>query len=206
MKKGYEKYPRIDPTPAFLYKWGLMIINLNEIPSEGRQFICNTQTGDLNESLRDLIGSTPHEADFFIRPFPNGTFQMKGTIKTQMDEDCSRCGIDFKHQLSEKFEELLIPKLDAPRGTKFSKVNHLSDLHEEGRPSVTEYEGNHFNVGEYLHEVIAMAVPMIPAPPEDKDGNCSLCQKKVRGVLFRYEDQGFEKPTSPFEALKKLKQ
>ncbi|MCE3009949.1 MAG: DUF177 domain-containing protein [Proteobacteria bacterium] len=182
-----------------------MLINLRDIPAEGKEFICNEKTGDLNEALRDLIGSAGHEARFFIYPIPNGTFQLKGTIKTTLPEDCSRCGIDFQLKLSEKFEELLMPTLETPRGSKYARVNHLSDAPESG-PSVAEYQGHHFNMGEYLHEFIAISEPLIPAPEEDQEGNCSLCKKKVRGVVFSYEDQGFETPTNPFEALKKLKQ
>ena len=181
-----------------------MLINLLEIPPEGQSFICNQNTGDLNQDLQDLIGNTSYLTEFTIRPLQAGTFELNGFIKTKLDEDCSRCGLDFQLAIDEKFRELLIPDQTVPRNSKFAKANHVSDMHAEG-PSVVEYQGHHFNAGEYMHEVVAMAEPFTPAPACTADGKCSLCQKPVSDEKFSYEDPGFEEPVSPFAALKNIK-
>lgn len=181
-----------------------MLINLLEIPSEGKNFQCSRQTGELNGILQDLIGAATFLAEFTIRPLQQGTFELSGRIQTQLPEDCSRCGLDFQMPVDEKFRELLLPEQTVPRNSKFAKANHISDMNGQG-PDVIEYQGHHFNAGEYLHEVVALAEPFIPAPPCNAQGECSLCKKKVQGLTFSYEDPGFEKPVSPFDALKNIK-
>jgi uncharacterized protein len=181
-----------------------MLINLLEIPPEGKLFICNQKTGDLNSDLQDLIGKTPYQTEFTIRPLQTGTFELTGFFKTSLNEDCSRCGIDFELDVDQKIKELLIPEQVLDRTGKFAKANHVSDMHNEG-PSVYEYQGHHFNAGEYFHEVVALAEPYTPAPACDQSGNCSLCNKPVSGEKFSYEDPGFEEPVTPFASLKDIK-
>ena len=181
-----------------------MLINLTEIPEEGRQYICNEKTNDLNESLKDLIGKQPHQAEFFIRPMQPGTFELRGFIKTTLPEDCSRCGIDFDLSVDEKFTEILIPEQKMERTAKYAKTNHVSDM--AGGLETYEYKGNHFNAGEYLHEVVGLSEPLTPAPACDASGNCSLCHKNVSKEAFKFEEPGFEAPTkTPFDALKNIK-
>ena len=189
-----------------------MIINLLEIPPEGKTFICNQNTADLNEALKDLIGNKPHEAEFTIRPLQSETFELSGWIKTELPEDCSRCGLDFQFKVHEKFRELLMPKEKTPRNAKYSKPNHMSDMKSEDF-SVVEYQGHHFNAGEYLHQAVALTDPHYPAPECDKTGNCVVCKKPVSQELFTYEDPGFDESgksdkngsRSPFSALKNIK-
>lgn len=181
-----------------------MRINLLEIPEEGKLFVCNQNTSEMNETLKDLIGKTPYQTEFYIRPLSSGAFELKGFIKTETMELCSRCGIDFKMKIDEEFTEMLMPNLDQPRDAKYAKANHVSDMENSG-PSVYEYSGHHFDAGEYVHEVIAISEPMTPCPPKNAKGDCSVCLKPVDDKPFSYEDKGFEGPKSPFAALKNIK-
>lgn len=180
-----------------------MIINLNEIPPEGQQWIINRQTGELNESLRDLIQDRPFSAEFTLHPMQTGTYELRGFIRTELPEACSRCGLDFQFPVSETFHELLLPALDTPRDARFAKANHYSDQSHEG-PTVVEYNGHHFDAGEYFHEVVALAEPPNPAPAEDENGKCRLCQIPVSNQPFVY-DEPMPEPESPFAILKKMK-
>lgn len=181
-----------------------MLINLLEIPAEGKTFVCNRNTSELNASLDDLIGNTPYTAEFTIRQLQPATYELVGSIKTEIPEDCSRCGLDFKMPIDERFRELLIPEQEVPRNSKFAKANHVSDM-SGGGPDVVEYQGHHFNAGEFIHEVVGLAEPFTPAPPCNSKGECTLCKKLIPDEKFSYEDPGFETPTSPFGALKNIK-
>ncbi len=181
-----------------------MRINLLEIPEEGKSWICNEKTSELNETLKDLIGRKGYQVEFTIRPLQAETYELTGFVRTEIPEDCSRCGIDFDMPVEEKFRELLLPEQPLERNAKYTKVNHVSDLKEENLSSV-EYSGHHFEAGEYIHEVIGLAEPFIPAPPCDAQGNCKLCSKNVRNMVFKYEDPGFEAPVQPFSVLKNIK-
>lgn len=182
-----------------------MKINLTEIPEEGRSYHWNSKTGELNSVLADLIGKNLYETELSIKPMNSKDFELVGTIQTKLPEVCSRCGIDFALPITEKFHEFLIPKQSQPRGSKYSKVNHVSDL-PEGGPDMSEYEGHLFDIGEYLHEVVALASPYNPVGPEDEKGDCSICNIPVRGKTFDYnEKMPDEKPANPFAALKNFK-
>jgi uncharacterized protein len=181
-----------------------MNINLKEIPPEGRTFICDQKTKELTEGLKDLIGTNPYQAEFSIRPLQTGTFELLGFIKTAAPEECSRCALDFNLVIDEKFNELLLPEMETPRNSKYSKVNHVSDL-SSGGPEVTEYKGHHFNASEYIHGIIGLAAPFNPAPPLDAKGGCTLCKKSLQELKTNYTDPGFEEPRSPFTVLKNIK-
>lgn len=181
-----------------------MKINLAEIPEEGQSFSLNNKTGELNKILADLIGKTPYEAEFFIKPLNSKDFELTGRVQTKTPEICARCGIDIDFPVDEKFREYLIPKQDQPRGSKYSRVNHVSDLAEG--PESCEYEGHIFDIGEYLHEMIGLAAPFNVAGPEDANGDCGICKIPVRGRSFSYEEKMPEEtPISPFAALKNIK-
>lgn len=181
----------------------LMKINLQEIPEDGKLFVVNNKTKELNEILKDLIGDRPHHAEFYIRPIGTTQFELKGFIKTELPEQCSRCGIDFQFNINEKFQELLIPGMEDPRNAHYSKANHISDLKEDN-PSVHEYQGHIFQAGEYLHEIVALTEPLNPAPPANDKDDCSLCNISLKNHTFSYEEE-MEKPESPFAGLKGLK-
>jgi uncharacterized protein len=183
-----------------------MKINLQEIPEEGKNFDWNDKSGELVRSLQDLIGETPHQAQFFIRPINSKDFEMTGFIQTLKPELCSRCGLDFKFDIKQQFHEILIPQQPEDRTGKYARVNHVSEATQEG-PGATEYGTNHsFNMGEYLHEQVAIALPFNPAPAEKANGDCSLCEKPVAGMVFSYnEEMPPEKTDNPFVVLKNLK-
>ncbi len=182
-----------------------MLIHLKEIPLEGRTWTFNRKTSELNESLRSLIRQLDYSAEIHIVPLESSsaTYDVRGSIKTQLPEQCSRCGIDFNFELDEKFHNILMPGVTTPRDAKFAKPNHFSDLHEEG-PDVVEYYGTSFDVGEFFHEIVALAEPAIPAPPEDEKGDCGLCKISLKDRVFSY-DSGEIEPVHPFAHLKGIK-
>ncbi len=182
-----------------------MRINLAEIPPDGRSYIWTSQTRELNPVLKDLIGSIPYHTEFFIKPLNSRDFEMSGSIRTEMPEVCSRCGLDFNLRINEKFRNILIPRQEDDRTGHYARVNHVSEV-LEGGPEALEYEGVSFEMGEYLHEVVALAAPFNPKAPVDEKGDCSVCKIPVKEKLFSYdEEMPEEKPESPFNVLKNMK-
>lgn len=182
-----------------------MKIQLSDIPEEGKTFISTPKTGELNLILKDLIGNAPFHAEFFIKPMNSRDFEMSGSISTTLPEDCSRCGIEFQLKIQPTFREIIIPHQEIDRTGKYTKVNHISEALEDG-PSVVEHNGLTFDMGEYLHEVVAIAAPFNPVGPENEKGDCSICGIRVRGRNFGYNEEiPAEKPESPFAALKNIK-
>lgn len=181
-----------------------MRINLTEIPEEGRSWTITEKGGELTEKLSDLTGGNcKYLAEFTIRPLQSGTFDLTGSIKTVLPELCSRCGDAFKWNVSEKFHELLMPAIPQPRNSSYAKPNHVSDL-ADNELSTHEYHGTQFDVGEYLHEVVAISIPAVPAPPKDENNRCAECKVPVANHIFTYDEQ-MEEKTNPFGILKDLK-
>ncbi|PWU22621.1 MAG: DUF177 domain-containing protein [Bdellovibrio sp.] len=179
-----------------------MKINLLEIPEQGRSWKVSEKTEDLHGVLNDLIEDNPLSCEFSIQPLSSGTFELRGWLKTAAPELCSRCGEDFRFVLDEKFRELLLPAMDTPRNSFFSKANHVSDMTEDS-PSVCEYHGQFFDMGEYLHELLAATRPSVPSPSVDPQGRCLQCKISVAGRSFGY-DEPMEDKTQPFHVLKSL--
>lgn len=181
-----------------------MKINLSIIPDDGQTWLVNNNTAELNEALRDLIGANKYKIEFTIRPLAaSSTFELRGTAITELPEECSRCGLDFRMPIDLKFNHLLMPSVSTPRDAKFSKTNHFSDLHDTGL-EIAEYYGETFNADEFFHELIALAEPFTPAPPEDKSGKCTVCHISVHNHNFGYTDEVKTKQ-SPFASLKGVK-
>jgi uncharacterized protein len=182
-----------------------MKINLAGIPEDGVTYVWTRQTGEVNAVLADLIEKEAYTAEFTIRPLNSKDFDMTGKISTKMPCQCSRCGNDMKLPMNEKFHEILIPKQDQPRNSKYAKVNHLSDI-PAGEMDFCEYEDLQFDIGEYLHEVIALATPFNPVCPKEDNPDCSIYTNPEPEHGFIYnEEMPAEKPESPFAALKNLK-
>ncbi|MBC7456771.1 MAG: DUF177 domain-containing protein [Bdellovibrionaceae bacterium] len=179
-----------------------MKIKLNEIPENGRDYILNRKTGELNDVLQDLIQTTPYDLKFSIRPLNSKDYELKGTLETHTQELCSLCGDTFKFNLNVKINEILIESAGADKDLeKQSRSNHFSELNENG-PSVIEYNEDTFELGEFAHESAAINIPFNP--------KCESCLKTDTGKLFKYdEDMGnFEKAKekeNPFNVLKGIK-
>lgn len=182
-----------------------MKIKLTEIPEEGRDYHWSNLTGEINGVLADIVGKNSYDANFFIRPLNSKDFELVGTIQSHTPDVCSRCGADINVKVSEKYHEILIPKLGSPRNGKYSKVNHVSDL-PTGGPETSEYENMVFDMGEYLHEVVALAAPFNPTCKNDDSKVSTESCFSNEDQLFSYDEaMPEEKPESPFAALKNLK-
>lgn len=181
-------------------------IRLTDIHEEGKDFHWNRDSKVLNELLSDLIQKENYDVKFHIRPVNKRDFFMTGTILTQAPEDCSLCGLNFKMPLKIQINEILIPYQPQERTSQYARVNHVSDAPDQGPQSLEYDETLHFNMGEYVHEAIALAIPFNPKPEADEKGNCLACGLNMETHNFGYEDKMVdEKPNNPFAALKNLK-
>lgn len=180
-----------------------MRINLKDIPEQGQSWVFNGRTRDLADHLANLIGNAPFEAEIHLKPLSSGTFDLTGRLLASTPEACSRCGDDFRWVIKQSFHELLVPAMFQPRNSSFTRPNHISDL-DPNALETTEYENGQFDVGEYFHELIALSVPLVPAPPLDDLDHCSHCRVKVERQLFCY-DEPMERGPRPFDSLKQLR-
>lgn len=185
-----------------------MKIKLHEIPEEGREYVFNRSTGELNTVLKDLISDSAYEAKAFIRPLNSKDYEVKGFIKTHTDELCSHCGDSFKFKVEALVHEILIPGTEEIKNSQFSKSNHVSELKEDG-PGVSEYHSDQFDLGEFLHEAVALAIPFNPRHETDDEACKTKFKTPVSGTFVYDEKMGNtieqEKKNNAFNVLKGLK-
>lgn len=174
-----------------------MKIRLNEIPEEGRQYLLNRQTSELNLILQDLVGNNAYDVNLYIKPLNSKDFTLDGAVKTQTSEQCSRCGENFAFDINAKLREILIPPQEQDRTGQYAKssVNYTGD---DESISVSEYSKQlQFDLGEFLHEAIAIEVPFNPC--------CKECSKSADKAYIYDEKMGEENKPNPFHALKGIK-
>lgn len=177
-----------------------MKIRLNEIPEDGRNYIFNRQTAELNNVLQDLIQNNSYDVNIDIKPLNTKDFTIIGHIKTKTYEQCSLCAEDFELPIEKKINEILIPSQQEDRTGKYAKTSPtmVSSSEVEGQVSVSEYSKQQFDLGEFLHEAVAIEVPFNP--------HCAACEKKDSEQSFVYDEKmGEETKPNPFKALKGLK-
>jgi uncharacterized protein len=183
-----------------------MIINLADIPEEGRSYEYTKETGEVTAALADLIGENKYIVNFDLKPLNNRDFVLTGSMKTKSKEICSYCGQGIQFPLQIKFNEFIIPPQEMTRDGHYVRSSNFVENDPNGPQSFEYSEGMKLNIGEYLHETIALNVPYNPAPEVSDKGDCSDCGINVQTLIKTYE----EKPTpleetNPFAVLKSLK-
>ena len=188
--------PRINPTQ----------IALKDLPNEGREFTFTRDSGELNEGLKDLIDSNDFHVQFRITPVGNA-FDLRGSLKTAMDLQCSLCATDFKFKINLNLHELILIQKAFAKGDQQSRANHAHEL-SDGGPDYILLESEVFDVIEYVHEAIALAEPIRPIGRPDCDENCENLKDRVQRDWLTFGDDpklSEKMGTNPFKVLEKMK-
>jgi uncharacterized metal-binding protein YceD (DUF177 family) len=77
-------------------------------------------------------------------------------------ELCSRCGYDIELPINQSFNEILVEDEKEHRKAHSVHGNQSVDFLTEG-PSVTYFQGQTFDAGEFIHQAIAIAEPFYPS-------------------------------------------
>jgi uncharacterized protein len=175
-----------------------MKIRLNEIPEDGREYILNRKSAELNEALEDIIQKAPYDISLYIKPISSKDFDVTGQVSTQTSELCSRCGEDFQFNVKKTIHEILIPDPGEDRTGKYAKTSAVKLNTAEETLTVSSYKSSQFDLGEFVHEAVALEVPFNPI--------CQKCEKSTEEKPFIYDEKMSEeaKP-NPFQSLKGLK-
>lgn len=179
------------------------VVHLKDLPNEGRQYIYTDTSGELTASLQDLIGTQPYRVEIDIKPMGNA-YLAQGTIQTGLNEICSLCAVEFVYPVKETFKEFLVVINPLSSKDHQARVNHSSELDLDG-PECTELSSEVFQVGEFIHELIAVAAPMKPIGRPDCGPACENYQEAVQKGWLGAQDNAPLKSESPFAVLKDLK-
>ncbi len=171
-----------------------MLIDLKSIDENGKDYNFDELSDELTGAFNDLVGEAPFKIQLEIRPLGN-TYQILGTVKSQYQEACSKCGYDVDLDLQSKINEILVIEKERPRNTQVSQSKQ--NFASEG-PAVTYINDSQFDLKEFLHEMMAAGFDLYP-----KCSDKELC--KSRRYTDKYVSQEERLGHPGFEALKDLK-
>ena len=177
-----------------------MIIQLNEIPNEGKSFDFSRKSGELDEVLKDLIGTRDYKIHLDVTPVGK-SFDVRGTIDTSYAEVCSFCATEFDLRVAERFHELVV--CDAHKNIK----GFEEDWSPHGDVGVTVIDDpTQYNVSDLIHEVLALAEPNQPACRENCKGLCIICGQDLNESICKCDNNTTSQKleSSPFSILKRL--
>lgn len=171
-----------------------MIIDLLSIDENGKDYNFDESSDEVLGDFKDLIGETPFKINLQIYPLGN-TFQVKGEVQSQYHEVCSQCGYDIDLPLKNKINEILVIEKERPRNTQ---VSQSKQNFESGSPAVTYLHDSHFNLSDFLHEMMAAGFDLYPQCSDEK-----LCQSRrhTENVITSTDRKGHP----GFAALKDFK-
>ena len=182
-------------------------IALKDLPPDGTEFNYTPETGEMTSILSDLIQKNSYDIRLRLTPMGNA-YGLKGEIKTALDLQCSDCGGEFKLKINTLVNELIVPQKPLAKGDQQSRANHAHEL-TEGGPNYILLENEVFNIGEYVHEAIALAEPIRPVGKPDCDPNCGelLTQLNRPWLTIGAKDEksGEGIRANPFQVLEKMK-
>ncbi len=178
-------------------------IALKELPLEGREFNFTNESGELNDVLKDLIGSNSYSVQLKITPMGN-SFDLRGRINTTLDLQCSLCAIDFKFPVNLTAHEFIVIERALSKGDQMSRNNHAHEWESNG-PNYIVLESDIFNLGAYIHEQIGLAEPMRPLGKPDCDQSCENLKDRIERPWLTYGTEGDQGRVKPFQVLEKIK-
>lgn len=176
-------------------------INLKELPPEGEEFNYSAKSGELTPALKDLVGSNDYQVHLKITPMGN-SFDLRGSVNSAMNLQCSLCTIDFKYPVVLKLHELIVINKPMSKGDQQTRANHAHEWEAEG-PDYILLDSPTFDVAKYVHEMVALTEPMQPLGKPDCDASCENLAAFKSGIKSLNED-GFAK-SNPFKVLEKIK-
>jgi len=152
-------------------------IVLKELPPEGREYDYSRESGELTDDLKELIDDNDYSIRLTVRPIGNA-YDLQGELKTSLDLQCSLCAIDFKYPVTQKFHEVLVIETPLDKGDQHTKANHSSEW-DPSQPEGIYLEAPVLNVGDFVHEIVAIAEPMRPL---GRPGCEEACENRKDGV------------------------
>jgi uncharacterized protein len=176
-----------------------MKIPLHGIPEEGLKIPFNQNSKELKASLEEYFHGHDYNGHIELRP-AGDHFHMKGHLESELELECSLCNQNFEFPVDEEFQEILAPSWEENmKGAKTPR-----DLLESDVELITGMEGEDFNLGEYLREVVEFALPAHPKCSDDCKGLCITCGKNLNEGICKCPQDKQSKALA-FTVLKDLK-
>jgi uncharacterized protein len=101
---------------------------------------------------------------------------LQGAVSGALELECSRCLACYRHPLHEAFCLVLEPAGDrVPADPEGAEALARDGLCLEEEIEAGWYRGSELDLGAFLHEIVALALPVKPLCREDCAGLCPRC-------------------------------
>ena len=182
------------------------IVSLDKVPPEGLRFCFTSSSKEWTENLKDLLSDNAYQILLNIQPMNSSSleFHITGSIQTNLNLTCARCAVDFQYKIDKEISEKIYIQ---PKKTK-EEIDIPFNANQE---MVTVLSYSHFDLFQFVHELIAIEEPMRPLGKSSCDLNdeCEnlISIKKDLSPLQTEEDSLSESDTKtqrPFADLDKF--
>lgn len=177
---------------APFYRVRAMLIKVSDIPEEGLK----AELSEPEDTLAGLGGEIrplgPVKGSFFVKLAGSAVY-VSGTVKADLELECSRCGKVFDTKVEAGFAADLYPE----EGLPDEEEKELAP----GEMDAGYYKGGEIDLTALLVEQLALNLPMKPLCSEACRGVCQFC-----GQDLNEEECGCEAPSGHpgFGGLKDL--
>ncbi len=178
------------------------IINLDEVPKQGKEYFFSNKDSALNDSLKDLISTDTYSINITITPETN-FFRATGLAKFSVEETCSKCGWELPLSVDCKVNEILFIKDGTEERHKNNTSNQIFMDVEYNGPETTYLETSRLDLGAFVRQQIGLAIPQYPNCSKASCPNLEFAQKKIE--IDRKKWEAVNDESSPFSVLSKIK-
>lgn len=183
------------------------IINLLELKFDCKEYFYNNESAEISDTIEDLIGDNPFEVRVKLQSIGDA-YSIEGEVKTTLDLACSKCAVDFKYKLNFNFKEIVMidDGKDYSNGSQ-SRQNFITH-NGDSETYCHTVETTQFDVGEYIHEQIAINEPLAPMGKKACDNSCDNFKNAVRNGWIELEhsvNKPEENTHNPFQSLENIK-
>lgn len=160
-------------------------IDLKKLSAQGLDLSYDQKSEELSQKLKPLIGENSYTIKASIQSIGSSSYSISGQIQTELNLSCARCAYDFKQAIKKSFKEKIFLQKKLERIDKQIHSNHFSELMNTEEWTITDK--TLFDIGEFLHELIAIEEPLRPLGKKSCDEEQSSCEnlekmrEKIKG-------------------------
>ena len=129
---------------------------------------------------------------------------LDGALSGELDLECSRCVACYRHALHETFRLVLEPAgVRVPADPEGAKALARDGLCLKEEIEAGWYRGSELDLGAFLPEIVALALPVKPLCREDCAGLCPRCGADLNNDPCECAEVPADSPFAALAALRK---
>jgi len=176
-------------------------LSISEIPDSGLDFNLTNTSGELNENLKDILGSSPKYDVTLSVDRQKDMVNVSGRFHATLHNACSRCAEDFDHDVQKNFISTFFLNETGIKGGALPEEFDENDTSFD----VDFLKTSEIDLSEVVHEQMVLEVPFQPLCSEECKGLCPLCGENLNFGACQCKTTEIKEKASPFEVLRNIK-